>query len=228
MRRVRRASALIGLLFLLFLGPAPGDGALAQRSGINVPGDFDYYVLALSWSPSYCEAEGTAADRLQCRSGRPYAFIVHGLWPQYERGWPEFCPATPPRAPEGLVRGMLDLMPSERLVRHQWNKHGTCSGLSPEGYFETTRRARERVRVPDAFARPSEPLRLSPADVEAAFLAANPGLTPDAVAVTCDRRLLREVRICLERFSLDFRPCPAVAARSCRMNPVTMPRARGG
>ena len=43
------------------------DGAFfreaAQRLGPNTPGDFAYYVLSLSWSPSYCAAEGQGADR---------------------------------------------------------------------------------------------------------------------------------------------------------------------
>lgn len=224
-RRARRRSRLALVLFALVL-VAPA-GASAQRSGINVPGDFDYYVLSLSWSASYCEAEGTAADRLQCGGGRPYAFIVHGLWPQYERGWPEFCPAAPSQAPEGVVRGILDLMPSPGLVRHQWTKHGTCSGLTPEGYFELTRRARERIVVPDALSGLARPASLSPDEVERAFRAANPGLAADAIAVTCDRQRLREVRLCLERHSLAFRSCPAVAARSCPIRTMRVPPVGG-
>jgi ribonuclease T2 len=221
----RQAAALVLLVAALLLWPP---GALGQRSGVNVPGDFDYYVLALSWSPSYCALEGTPADRLQCGGGRTYAFVVHGLWPQYERGWPEFCPAMPAQVPEQQVRRMLDLMPSESLVRHQWTKHGTCSGLSPEGYFDATRRARARVDVPAAFARLSEHVSVSPAGVAGAFMQANPGLPADGIAVTCDRNHLREVRVCLDRFSLDFRSCPPVAERNCRMDSVRMPAARGG
>lgn len=220
---IRRCAVALAVLAALVAGPS---GAAAQRSGVNVPGDFDYYVLALSWSPSYCALEGTAADHRQCGGGRPYSFIVHGLWPQYERGWPEFCPATPSQAPAELVRGMLDLMPSEGLVRHQWAKHGTCSGLSPEGYFETTRSARARVEVPGAFARLAEHVSLAPAEVAAAFMRANPGLPPDGIAVTCDRNLLREVRVCLERGSLNFRSCPPVARRSCTLDSVRMPPSR--
>ncbi len=222
LRRLLRV-ALLGLAAI----SAPSFAA-AQQSGVNVSGDFDYFVLSLSWSPSYCEAEGTGADRLQCATGRPYAFVVHGLWPQYDRGWPEFCPASPARAPEGIVRSMLDIMPSEGLVRHQWTKHGTCSGMTPEGYFEATRRARARVSIPTIFSSVGLRSMVRPSDVESAFLQTNPGLSGDAIAVTCDHQRLREVRICMDQFSLDFRACPGVTGRACRLDRAAMPPVQGG
>lgn len=221
-RPAYRAAAL--LFGLLFLSPAP---ASAQRTGTNVSGAFDYYVLALSWSPSYCEAEGSSADRLQCAGGRPYSFVVHGLWPQYHRGWPEFCRTDQPRASEQTVRTMLDLMPSPNLVRHQWQKHGTCSGLSPEGYFDLVRKARQTVAIPPAFQSIDRTVTVTPQSVETAFRAANPGLPADAIAVTCDHRRLREVRICLNR-ALGFTACPAVDSRACRLDRAVLPPVRGG
>src|SRR5690606_30212477 len=88
-------------------------------------GDFDFYVLSLSWSPSYCEAEGRSADRSQCGTGRDFAFVVHGLWPQFERGFPEFCSTRGGEPDRASVDAMLDIVPSPSLVRYQWRKHGT-------------------------------------------------------------------------------------------------------
>ncbi|WP_245499588.1 ribonuclease T2 [Tepidamorphus gemmatus] len=208
------------LLAVIIAGPAS-----AQRVGPNVPGDFDYYVLALSWSPSYCEAEATTADRLQCGGERPYHFVVHGLWPQYHRGWPEFCRSGQLAVPEQTVRNMLDIMPSPDLVRHQWQKHGTCSGLSAESYFALVRRARERIAIPPAFQSIDRHVMVAPQDVENAFRTANPGLPADAIAVTCDHRRLREVRICLDR-TLRYAACPAVDSRACRLDRAVMPPVR--
>src|SRR5580704_5376656 len=69
--------------------------ASAQDRRQNNPGEFDYYVLSLSWSPSFCEeaqerGNGGRSQQQQC-GGRPFSFVVHGLWPQYERGYPEYC-----------------------------------------------------------------------------------------------------------------------------------------
>lgn len=210
---MRRLAALFLILFL-----ASGAAAGAQ----DRPGDFDFYVLSLSWSPTFCATEATAADRLQCGAGRSHGFIVHGLWPQRERGYPEFCRAEPRRAPAQLVRSMLDLMPSEGLVRHEWEKHGSCSGLSPEGYFALTRQARTRVTVPPGLESLDSRATVDPDDIEAAFLRANPGLPGDAIAVTCGLQRLDEVRICLTK-DLAFRSCPEVDARSCRASRVTVP-----
>jgi len=200
--------------------------AVAQKIGRNVPGDFDFYVLALSWSPSYCQAEGQRADRYQCAGGRPYSFVVHGLWPQYERGYPRDCqPSTRP-PDDQTVRRMLDIMPSPGLVRHEWRTHGTCSGLTVDGYFSLVRKARDRIRIPAQYRNVQRDLALEPGGIETAFRNANPGLPADAIAVTCDVHRLREVRICMDK-SLNFRSCDEVDRRSCHLNKVILPPARG-
>jgi ribonuclease T2 len=188
---------------------------------------FDFYVLALSWSPSYCEAEGAEANRQQCASGRPYAFVVHGLWPQFESGYPQECPTDQTDVSNQALRGLYDLMPSAGLIRHQWKKHGSCSGLSQGDYFATLRAARERVVIPEEFRRLDAYRTVAPADAERAFLQTNPSLPPTGIAVTCDKRYLREVRVCLTK-ELGFRPCPEIDRRACRLDTALMPPMRDG
>lgn len=207
----------IRLLILLAAWPV---AALAE----DVPGWFDFYLLSLTWSPSYCVAEGGQRKDAQCDSDRRYGFLVHGLWPQYERGYPEDCPTNVSPA-EADIRALADLMPARGLVRHEWQKHGACSGLAPAEYLKTIRAARETIRIPAAFQRIDSYKTVSPAEVEAAFVAANPGLKPEDVAVTCDGRRLREVRICLTR-DLGFRACDEVGRRSCRAVRVVLPPVR--
>ncbi len=133
--------------------------AVAQDRRQNQPGQFDFYVLSLSWSPSFCEAAGERGTPPQQQCGaRPYSFVVHGLWPQYERGFPEFCQQPAPRLDRNIVSSMLDLMPAPRLIFNEWDRHGTCSGLSPNAYFENVRKARAAVKIPDAYMAPSAPL----------------------------------------------------------------------
>jgi ribonuclease T2 len=201
--------------------------AAAQERRQNEPGQFDFYVLALSWSPSFCEAAGERGTppRQQC-GARPYSFVVHGLWPQYEKGFPEYCQRDAPYVDDAVISSMLDLMPARGLVINQWRKHGTCSGLSPRAYFEAVRKARAVVKIPEPYLDVKEVLTVTPDEVEEAFVAANAGLTRDAIAVTCDRRRLHEVRICMAR-DFHFRPCPGVDARACRRDKVVMPPVRG-
>lgn len=210
------------LLLALSLIAAP---ALAQNRG--EPGRFDHYVLSLSWSPTYCEAQGDRAEPAQCERARPFAFVVHGLWPQYARGWPESCQSPAPFVPEATLRSMLDIMPSRRLVLHEWRTHGTCSGLDPVAYFDAVRRAYKEVTIPDAFRQLDDYRTVTPAEVEAAFLKANPGLAPDMISVQCDSRRLSEVRICLNP-ALGFSSCPEVDRRACRRPRIVMPPTRGG
>jgi ribonuclease T2 len=183
-------------------------------------------VLSLSWSPSWCAENDAGGKTEQCRRGGGYGFIVHGLWPQYERGYPEFCPSRQPdRVPEGLGRSVMDIIPSMGLIGHQWRKHGSCSGLAQKDYFSAVRAARERIAVPAELARPRAKSRLSPEAVEQAFLAANPGLDRKGLAVTCEGGRIAEVRVCLTP-DLSFRPCPEVDRAACRAKTAELPPIR--
>jgi ribonuclease T2 len=222
------AFAVVALWLTVGVASTAG-AASAQDSRQNQPGQFDFYVLALSWSPSFCEAAGERGTppQQQC-AGRPYSFVVHGLWPQYEKGFPEFCQQPSPRLNRNIVSSMLDLMPAPRLIFHEWDKHGTCSGLDPNAYFENVRKVRAQVKIPDAYLDLKEPLMVTPDEVEDAFVKANPGLARDAIAVTCDSRRLGEVRICVGK-DLRFRSCPEIDTRGvCRRDKVVMPPMRGG
>jgi len=193
----------------------------------GTPGQFDFYVLSLSWSPSFCETGGNDRNNEQCSRGRPFAFVVHGLWPQYDRGFPQNCERPAPWIDSGLIRSMLDVMPARQLVIHEWRTHGTCSGLTADKYFETVRNAYRRVKIPERFVRINDYTMVSPDEVEEAFATANPGLVRDMISVTCDNRHLREVRVCMSK-DLAFRACPEIDRRACRNPRVVMPPVRGG
>jgi ribonuclease T2 len=230
-RQIRFSQLLISFALLAALfGVAAADRASAQDRRQNDPGEFDFYVLSLSWSPSFCEqASERGSDgrsQAQC-GGRPFSFVVHGLWPQYEHGFPEYCERPAPRLDRNIVSSMLDLMPAPRLIFNEWDKHGTCSGMGARGYFETIRKARAAVKIPDEFLQLSDPKTIAPAEVEEAFIKVNPGLTPAAIAVTCNRTRLSEVRICLGK-DLQFRNCEEIDRRACRRDEVVMPPVRGG
>jgi ribonuclease T2 len=205
------ALALLGLA-------AFGAPAQAQYGRGGAPGDFDFYVLALSWSPGFCELEdgGRGRSREQCAPGANPGFVVHGLWPQNERGYPTDCgPAG--RSPSRMALAEAEgLFPTEGLARHQWRKHGTCSGSSPGDYFADTRRAREKVVIPPALRGSDRDQTWTPIELERAFVAANPGLRTDMMSVACRRGVLQEVRICFTRDLRGFRSCQEVDRSGCR------------
>jgi ribonuclease T2 len=218
-------------LFLISLAAlAATFPASAQDRRQNTPGEFDFYVLSLSWSPSFCEGAeerggGGRSQQAQC-GGRPFSFVVHGLWPQYEKGYPEYCQRRIPLA-RNIVNSMLDLMPAPGLIYNEWDKHGTCSGLGERAYFETIRKARAAVKIPEDYLQLSEPKTVAPSEVETAFVKANPGLKTSGIAVTCSRKRLGEVRICMTK-DLEFRDCPEIDRQACPLDQVTMPPLRGG
>lgn len=196
-----------------------------RRQARGEAGQFDFYVLALSWSPGYCASPAGQRDDAQCAPGRQFAFVLHGLWPQYEKsGWPQSCPVEGGGVDRATVEAMLDIMPSPRLVRHEWEKHGTCSGLSANDFFEESREAFQKVKIPEAYRAPLKQITVNPAAMRKAFGAANPEFGENGFAVVCTNngRFLQEVRACLNK-ELDGRACNAQVARDqCRSDSVIM------
>ncbi|MEM7621099.1 MAG: ribonuclease T2 [Pseudomonadota bacterium] len=191
-------------------------------------GEFDYYTMALSWSPTYCDTRRNNKPEQQCDGQRPYAFVLHGLWPQYNRGWPSFCRARNRWVPNDIIKSMLDIMPSKRLIIHQWRKHGVCSGVDTKTFFELSRQAFNSIKIPERYTSPQNTILISPSDVENDFLKANPKLKADMISIQCGRgRRLREVRICFNR-DLKLTPCGANEnqRRLCRRDKIVMPPVR--
>lgn len=206
----------------------------AGLSGVVVaqpaePGRFDYYALALSWSPTYCRSPDGRSNPTQCSPGRSFAFVVHGLWPQYEKGWPSFCRTSRVWVPNWQIRQMLDIMPSKGLVIHQWKKHGTCSGLPQKAYFALARSLFEKVKIPARYLSPNDPVQVTPDQLSVDFLKTNRELRRDMIAVHCGNSRqtanLRELRICFNRKG-EFTPCGANEQRQCRAETLILPPVR--
>jgi ribonuclease T2 len=203
---------ILGAAGLVYSGQAseatgqPVAGADSRRNATALP--FDFYVLALTWSPTWC-SEQSRPDPQQCAGARAYSFAVHGLWPQFEQGYPRACDSLYEDPSDTVLDEAEALYPSPRLARIQWERHGTCSGLSPEDYFEDTRRATQAVIIPDDFLAPQDWQTLPASEIEAAFIAANPGLSASAIAVIARDSKVREVRVCLSN-QLEFQTCREV------------------
>jgi ribonuclease T2 len=210
------AAALAAVVVALF---ATSPAALARSRDDrprDVAGRFDYYVLSLSWSPSYCLLNPD--DRVQC-GGRGFGFVVHGLWPQYDAGgWPEYCGGARPPDADALRIGRSVFI-TEKLLQHEWRSHGSCTGLGAAEYFRTVDRASATLRIPARFQAPRSVQSMTAADVLAEFRRANPGLPPDSLVAACGRGQLSEVRVCLTR-DLKPRSCARDVRTRCPRNEV--------
>lgn len=179
--------------------------------------------MSLSWSPGFCATPAGRGDDLQCGEQRHYGFVLHGLWPQYEqKGWPESC--TTETLDDATVQGMLNIMPSPSLIQHEWQKHGTCSGLEPKEYFEEATEAFHSVHIPARYQAPQRTVMVSPDQLLQDFAAANPKFGPRGFVVLCSRngRYLEEVRGCLDQ-DLDGRACNQEVLRDeCRSDQIIM------
>ena len=186
--------------------------------------DFNYYLLALSWSPNWCGETGDSQGAPECLK-HSLTFTLHGLWPQYDAGGhPSDCQTSASDPTRGDTAAMADIMGSAGLAWHEWQAHGRCSGLSSDEYLALMRKAYASVKIPPLFAKVSSNLQVAPIVIQKAFLESNPALTHWNIAVTCDNQMLREVRICLSK-ELSPHPCGA-DIRACKMSAVELDAVR--
>ena len=200
------AASLCGLMLFF---PAP---AKSQRAG-----NFDYYLLALSWSPEFCYSH---RDSPEC--GKHLGLIVHGLWPQYSNSpsGPEHCGNQPGLANPG---SMLDIMPDPHLIDHEWTTHGTCSGMSANDYFGMIRRLYNSIHVPGDLQQPRRQFIIRTAALKQDFERVNPGLNDDEIALGCTGPYLNAVEFC---FTKDGKLTACRAVRDCKAPSLRVPAVR--
>ncbi|CAN1208991.1 hypothetical protein TUMEXPCC7403_02125 [Tumidithrix helvetica PCC 7403] len=211
---------LLSFLLAILIAFSIGFSDASAKSQSNQK-KFDYYLLSLSWSPQYCADTGISNGDPQCK-GRRLGFVVHGLWPQYSSGgYPQSCAKTPP-VRENLVNQMIDIMPSEKLIQHEWEKHGTCSGLTVDKYFSSIRSLYNSLNLPPEYIQPTKYSTKTVQAIEDDLVENNPTLSRDAIAVQCKRQYLKEVQIC---YSTDLKPraCGKGVTDRCRASVVLRP-----
>jgi len=202
---------------------APQSTHKSRSTEKGTKGEFDYYVMALSWSPTFCE---THPDEEEQCGRKGYGFVLHGLWPQYEAGGgPERC-ETDDEPDRKTVAAALAFMPSRRLIGHEWQAHGACTGLKPDAYFELADHAFAAVHVPPALKAPRNDVTISGDDLRAAFKSANPGLADNMLNLHCSKGELVEVRFCMNK-DAGLRACGRRMRNACpAATPFTVPAAK--
>jgi ribonuclease T2 len=196
------------LALIMLAGSLRADGEKA--------GEFDYYVLALSWTPTWCALEGDARGSEQCDATKDFGWTLHGLWPQFHQGWPSFCRTSERQPSRYMTNGMSDIMGTSGLAWHQWKKHGTCSGLSAQDYYALSREAYGKVNRPALFRKLKDPVKVPAKVIEEAFLKENPLLKANTLTITCKQGRIQEARICLSK-DLDPVPCGRDTIKDCSM-----------
>ncbi|MGF6098784.1 ribonuclease T2 family protein [Pseudomonas sp. 18175] len=207
--------------YWMLLWLALATSAMAAPRSQGTPGVFDFYVLSLSWSPTFCL---THPDNEQC-SGKGYGFVLHGLWPQYAKGgWPASCAPQLPLSREAIEKGAA-LFPTRSLLKHEWAKHGTCSGLEPLAYLQKTDEALGVVNIPQQLQPFNTPPSLTAREIEDLFRQSNPRMGNHGLAVICKGKVFSEVRVCLTK-DLAFAGCPRSVKTQCRDGDIRIPAQR--
>jgi ribonuclease T2 len=209
----------IFLLVVSLAGTIPAQSSRHHHGNTDegqhgTPGQFDYYLLTLSWAPEFCYSHGSSPE---C-SGQHFGFVVHGLWPQYTSGsWPQNCSTEPGLADPST---MTDIMPDPSLVAHEWSRHGTCSGLDANGYFKLIRQAFTSIHIPGRLTAPGQQFMITPAEVKDEFAQGNPQLKPEDMTVSCGNNYLTAVSVCMSK---DLQAVACQNLRDCRANKIKVP-----
>ena len=190
--------------------------ATAQEKG--EPGKFDFYLMNLSLSPEFCSIQGTSPE---C-AAHP-GFILHGLWTQNNDGtYPVFCSNE-----AGLAHPEqnLDITPDLSLLKHEWDKHGTCSGIGPQRFFAMEHQAFHSLKIPPQIEHVDHEISMTPDAILGLFADSNPGFPRGSILLSCGRNHLTAIEAC---FSKDLKPIACQGLHTCRANSVkiTPPAAR--
>ena len=194
------------------------------------PGQFDYYVMNLAWSPAFCDTLNTLSAEEKQHAGKemacsqPHAFVLHGLWTQnFDGTYPSHCSDRP--GPRDLKR-YLDITPNIALLRHEWEKHGTCTTLSPDAFFGTARQAYDSVSIPEFFKSLDHEARMTPDQILTMFYKENPTFPQGSFNLSCGKNDLTAVSVCFDK---DMHPIACVKLRGCNANSVRIvPENAGG
>ncbi len=213
--------SVTSVLFCLLLSLAPS--AFAKHHHHHHDSEagaspFDYFLLSLSWAPNYCAGHPTDHSS-ECRTGGHTAFVLHGLWPQANSGPPPMsCSTASPVAGE-TVDHMLNFMPTRGLIQHEWQKHGTCSGLSAQDYFARVEQAFRNVHVPEQYPKLDHEQSFSVPDLEKSFADANHAPL-SSFRISCHAGELVSLEVCMDK-NLQFQSCTQ-SVRECPVNNVGM------
>ena len=211
------SAALASALAALGALPAAQAGAPPTSTA-----PFDYYVMALSWSPGFCDLGGDRKSPRQCATGAGYGFVVHGLWPDNRFGPdPADCDPDADASPADIA-ATNGLYPTDALAAYEYRKHGTCTGLDAADYFAAVRTVRDGLVIPQALQGVRAWRRMAPDAIRQAFIDANANMRPDNIAVTCTGGQLVEVRICISKNLKAFATCPQVAGNTCRRDSIVV------
>jgi len=185
----------------------------ARQTTLATETGFDYFLLNLSWSPEFCYSHPSATE---CAAHD--TFVLHGLWPENNDGtYPENCSNAPgPSDPQKFT----DLYPDPGLLAHEWQTHGTCSGLDADAYFAMVRTAYQSVKIPPALANLKAQTSMSPDDILRLFTETNPGIPRASLALSCGHNFLTAAEVCLDK---SLHPVACSGIRSCRANAVRIP-----
>jgi len=217
MRRLYSCVLSFGVLICagLALG-APTKHHHASSNG--QPGNFNYYLLSVSWAPNYC-ADHPSDHSSECRAGAGKGFVLHGLWPQADtEPYLVNCGTASPVSSD-IVNHMLNYMPSASLIQHEWQTHGTCSGLSAQDYFDKVLQAFGNLQMPRAYQQINAQQEPAVQDLEQAFTSAN-SAPAGAFRVSCHSGELVNLEACLTK-DLKYQSC-GNSVRECPSNQVLM------
>jgi ribonuclease T2 len=206
--------------FKLFLFLLCAVFSVARAADVPATPAFDYYTLAVSLTPGFCDQNPKWRDSRQCRDR--FALSVHGLWPEKAQGRsPSSCAGGALLLSEQQQRSLRDIMPDAGLRDHEWKTHGRCSGLDGATYFNVTERYFRALKWPPML-KPEGRDNLLERDVLLREIRKlNPALPERGLVLRCERSgrppLLTEIRVCLSpqgkpvECAANFKPnCPVV------------------
>ncbi len=128
------------------------------------------------------------------------------------------------QAPPTNTSSLADIMPAE-IIQHEWQEHGTCSGLNGNDYLALIRKAFDSIRIPTQFRAPRSSFTISPDRLKREFEGSNSGLSDNNIAIQLRGHYLNAVEFCLSK-DQNLSPVTCTNVRDARGGTFVVPPVR--
>ncbi|WP_318437042.1 ribonuclease T2 [Photobacterium leiognathi] len=128
-----------------------------SRKSCSTVGDFDSYVLALTWQPGFCEHFSYKGTKPECNAINDGKLKItnltlHGLWPNKASCGTSYgyCDRYARLdLSRSTIKEIAPWMPNfyyqTKFGEYEWKKHGTCQTRNADDYFLTATKLVEKV-----------------------------------------------------------------------------------
>ncbi len=188
----------------------------------NPPSSF---TLIIRMTPAVCALDPELQKLRQCQDG--FTLTISSLQAERASGKRlENCSNKQTNLSPLQERVVERVMPDKLLRDQDWQRNGSCTGMTPHLYFRTIATYAQRLKIPSELASPRDTV-LTKIYIMSRLQQLNPGLTDKSILLRCTAESGRELPVLTELRSCyniqgQYDACPTYIKSNCPSSVVIL------